>query len=71
MLSTYSYQLVCDRYFNRIMDNSKILNDTGMKQSELMPLEKGLALEYNNFPKDFVWGESPANQRMDVYLKLR
>ena len=29
---------VYDRYFERIKDNSKILEVTGMKQSELMPL---------------------------------
>ena len=63
------YQLIADRYFDRIMDNSKILNATGMKQSELMPLEKGLALEYERFPKDFVWNDTPAYIRMEEYLK--
>ena len=63
------YQLIADRYFDRIMDNSKILNATGMKQSELMPLEKGLALEYERFPKDFVWNDTPAYVRMEEYLK--
>ena len=62
------YQLICDRYFDRIMDNTKILTAVGMKQSELMPLEKGLAYEYSNFPKDFEWTDSPAYLRMDEYL---
>ena len=65
-------QLLYDRCYDRIMDNSKILQLTGMKQSELMPLEKGLALELNAFPKDFRWNPSPRGmeryQRMDDYF---
>ena len=40
-----TWQLRYDRMFNRIMDNSKILEVTGMKQSQLMPLYDGLKLE--------------------------
>ena len=61
-------QLIYDRYYDRIMDNSKILNITGMKQSELMPLEKGLAMEFSNFPKNYKWGENIVCDRMDAYL---
>lgn len=61
-------QLVYDRYFDRIMDNSKILDTVGMKQSELMPLEQGLALELKAFPKDFAWRSNAAYDRMDEYL---
>ena len=64
----FQQQLIYDRYYDRIMDNSKILNITGMKQSELMPLEKGLAMEFANFPKDYQWGESAVCRRMDAYL---
>ena len=54
----FQQQLIYDRYYDRIMDNSKILNITGMQQSQLMPLEKGLAMELGNFPRDYAWGES-------------
>lgn len=61
-------QLVYDRYFDRIMDNSKILTLTGIKQSELMPLEKGLAMELSAFPRDFAWRTDEAYARMDEML---
>lgn len=61
-------QLIYDRYYDRIMDNSKILNITAMKQDELMPLEKGLAMEFNAFPKDTQWEHSDAYIRMDAFL---
>ena len=38
-------QLVYDRCFDRIMDNSKILEVTGMKQSDLTSLAEGLKRE--------------------------
>ena len=59
------WQLEYDRLFDRIMDNSKILAATGMKQEELMPLYDGLKLEISRCPKDYVW---PVNQAMDEYL---
>ena len=62
-------QLHLDRCYDRIMDNSKILNIAGMKQSELMPLEQGLAKEFSAFPKDFIWDPCDKNIRMDKYLK--
>lgn len=62
-------QLILDRYYDRIMDNAKILNITGMKQSELMPLEKGLAMELAAFPKDVVWRQDDRVDRMDVFLR--
>lgn len=68
--SPYAYQqLAYDRYFDRIMDNSKILDIAGMKQSELMPLEKGLAMELVAFPKNFAWWQDDAYDRMDKFLE--
>lgn len=61
-------QLVLDRYYDRIMDNSKILNICGMKQSEMMPLEKGLSYEFSSFDKNSIWKKSDANIRMDIFL---
>ena len=59
------WQLEYARLFERVMDNSKILAATGMKQEELMPLYDGLKLEISRCPKDYVW---PVNQAMDEYL---
>ncbi len=64
------YQLDYDRCLNRIMDNSKILEVTGMKQEELMPLKEGLAREYNNLPQGFRFEPRlDTNRAMDEYLK--
>ena len=41
-----------DRLFDRIIDNSKILDVAGMKQEELMPLKEGLRYEISKLPRD-------------------
>ncbi|MBQ7177554.1 MAG: hypothetical protein IJS08_09075, partial [Victivallales bacterium] len=61
------WQLEYDRLFNRIIDNSKILETTGMRQDELMPLYKGLEYEIGRCPKDTVWPE--CRPAMDEYLR--
>ncbi|MBQ6473218.1 MAG: hypothetical protein IJJ33_14625 [Victivallales bacterium] len=43
----------------------QMLEHTGMKQSELMPLYDGLKMEIDRTPRDYPW---PNNQRMDDYL---
>ena len=63
------YQLIYDRFFDRIVDNSKILRVTGMKQSELMPLYKGLEKELSALPKDYDFGSFYVNDNMDKILK--
>lgn len=60
------WQLEYDRLFDRIMDNSKILKATGMKQKDLMPLFQGLEKEISRCPRDHRW---PVNERMDEYIK--
>lgn len=57
--------------FNHITDNSKILSITGIKQNELMPLEKELKFEYENSKSiDFsVYADDYRNSRMDAYLQ--
>lgn len=59
------WQLEYARLFDRIMDNSKILAVTGMKQENLMPLYDGLKHEISRCPKDHVWR---VNKAMDDYL---
>jgi len=59
------WQLEFDRLFDRVMDNSKVLAATGMKQSELTSLYDGLKKEIARCPKDFPWH---INAAMDEYL---
>lgn len=70
---TGSWQLKYDRLFNRVMDNSKILELTGMKQENLMKLYDGLKYEISRCPKDYgtLVADFPANIAMDNYLKER
>jgi hypothetical protein len=54
--------------FNRITDNRKVLEFTGMKQEELMPLYDSLKLMVEAVPEDFVFPETDISIRMDEYL---
>lgn len=59
------WQLDYDRLFTRIIDNSKVLSVTGLRQEDFMPLYDGLKHEIARCPKDFPFAESP---RMDDYI---
>jgi nucleoside-diphosphate-sugar epimerase len=59
------WQLECDRMFDRVMDNSKVLAATGLEQSGLIPLYDGLKKEIARCPKDHPWR---VNTAMDEYL---
>ena len=59
------WQLDYARLFDRVVDNSKALAVTGMKQSDMRPLYDGLKMEIDRTPKDYPW---PNNDRMDAYL---
>ncbi|MBO7742535.1 MAG: NAD(P)H-binding protein [Victivallales bacterium] len=65
------WQLEYDRLFNRVIDNSKVLSATGMKQEELMPLHKGLEMEIGRFPLESCGfdGKDEVSLRMDDYLR--
>ena len=62
-------QLLYDRYFDRIVDNTKILNATGMKQSELTTLEDGLRRELSALTPTTIKQNNDIGDRMDAYLK--
>ena len=64
------WQLEYDRLFNRIMDNTKVLAATGMKQEELMPLYDGLKQEIARGPKDY-WPWWKIRTAMDEYLAAK
>ena len=59
------WQLDYDRLFDRIMDNTKVLAATGIRQSELISLYDGLQKEISRCPRNYPW---PVNVAMDAYL---
>lgn len=63
------WQLEYARLFDRITDNSKVLNVTGMKQEELMPLYDSLKLMIEAVPEGYEFPETDISIRMDEYLK--
>jgi len=65
------YQLIYARMFNRITDNSKVLEATGMKQEDLMPLKEGLRYELSRITIDDLRADSYSihrNKAMDEYF---
>ena len=69
--SWIKYQLIYARLYDRITDNTKILQATGLKQSDLMGLKEGLKYEFER-SKDFDWDKYAndfRNSRMDAYLQ--
>lgn len=67
------WQLIYDRLFHRIMDNSKILTATGMKQEDLKPLYEGLNYEIGRCPESFYHENKDhyINVRMDQFLSRK
>ena len=59
------WQLECDRLFDRVIDNGKVLAATGLKQSELKPLYEGLEAEIARCPRNYPW---KVRTRFDEYL---
>lgn len=65
----YKWQLEYDRLFERVIDNSRVLADTGLMQSEITSLYDGLRRELEQLPADAAWTDaSDINGRMDAYL---
>ena len=46
------YQAKYDRMYDRVVDNAKILDATGLSQSDLMPLKDGLKIELSEFSRN-------------------
>lgn len=67
----YRWKVIYDRVYDRIIDNTKILNATGLKQSDLTPLFDGLKRELSSLPKDMVFGNLAYSDRMDDFLRKR
>ena len=62
------WQLYFDRCFTRVIDNSKILDLMGVKQSSLMPLYDGLKYELGRLTDDVQFPLSHMDKTMDNYL---
>lgn len=70
------WRLMYDRMYDRVIDNSRILRDTGLKQSDFMSLKDALKLELSSLPKDPSWCHysvatiiyDEINGRMDEYV---
>lgn len=64
----YRWKLIYDRVYDRVIDNRKILNITGLKQSELTPLYQGLKHCIEALDPHAVFGNMAYSDRMDAYL---
>lgn len=65
------WQLTYDRLFNRVIDNSKILSVTGLKQSDFMPLKEGLRTELSALPENVCWSGAlnDIDKKIDGYIE--
>ena len=61
------WQLEYDRLFTRIIDNTKVLEATGLKQENFMPLYEGLKYEVSRCPDMPEWLKAAPS--MDKYLE--
>ncbi len=66
-------QIVYDRLFNRVLDNTKVLSATGLRQSDLISLDSGLVAELGRFKSDpvYQYPDVAINARMDNLLGTR
>ena len=70
------WRLMYDRMYDRVIDNSKILRDTGLTQDDFLPLKESLKLELSKLPEDPSWCHfsvatiiyEDINRRMDEYV---
>ncbi|MBQ7178850.1 MAG: NAD-dependent epimerase/dehydratase family protein [Victivallales bacterium] len=67
------YQIMYDRMFNRVMDNSKVLRVTGIKQDSFVSLEDGLSRELAEFKEHphYKWQDPGRQATMDRLTKTR
>ena len=65
----YRWKLIYDRIYDRVIDNNKILNITGLKQSELKPLFVGLEESLQSLDKNKTFGNMDYSARMDTFIE--
>lgn len=69
LYSGLRYQLEYDRLFHRVVDNSKVLDATGIKQEEFIPLKQGLSLEFEKLLGELTWGNGDIAERMGTFCQ--
>jgi nucleoside-diphosphate-sugar epimerase len=60
-----NYQIKYDRLYDRVLDNTKVLKVTGLKQSEFLGLKQGLRMELARFKRN------PSFKTLDIRLQAR
>lgn len=63
------YKHIYDRFYDRLIDNSKVLNATGLCLSDFTPIKEGLKKELENIPQSHKWQESFISKEMDKFLQ--
>ncbi len=67
------WQLMYDRCMQRVMDNSKVLSVTGMKQEDFLSIRDGIERMIREVPEDRQWSEYTqllnVDAAMDAYTK--
>ena len=63
------YKHLYDRFFDRVIDNSKLLRVTGLRREDFMPLAQGLAHELNTIRDRHIWQPNKYSISMDAYLE--
>lgn len=64
------YKHLYDRFYDRVIDNTKLLSVTGLKQSDFMPLGEGLKRELESI-RGYQWTASQISESMDRYLNMK
>lgn len=65
----YRWKLIYDRVYDRMIDNKKILNATGLKQSDLTTVCDGLKHCLSLLDGNKTFGNLAYSERMDAFLK--
>ncbi len=65
------YKHLYDRFYDRTIDNSKILKATGLSKHDFVNFEKGIYYELTQIKDKEIWQESTISIQMDRYLENR
>lgn len=62
------YKHLYDRFYDRLIDNSKILAVTGLTATDFTDFETGVCRELSKMKDKSIWKENAISQQMDRYL---
>lgn len=63
------YKHLYDRFYDRLIDNSKILQATGLTKSDFTDFETGVYNELSKIKDKEIWQENSISKQMDQYLE--